>query len=259
MVTTKEATLQYNSYRFQPSEGPLTAYGSICIGESYGNEFQFHLRGYDVDGNYTQLEVPFAPALSFPAELPPIHVETWAEWKALLTSTKGHIYYDFDDEISIENFIKMVEDRGPKSTTMWQGQPLSSPYDFMHSDLNRERERQTENPNHNWKDIEGYSFTTLLYPEPKRVKPGQPVVSLRKQAACDHIREVAYAAQGQLRYITFVKETGESSAIQVEADGSLWQVSSAHNVGALDTVLEELPWHDLGCVLDACEALGYPY
>lgn len=153
-------------YIFILAEGPLTIYHHLLIGTLYLGQYQIHLRGYEVQEGWTRLEVYHNPCLEVGIHLPRLEIASWADWKALFESTPGKIQVDDDfDEvtISVEDFIRMVEEKASPQTVGRDGKPLSSPYDYIHSSDNDIHKIWTENRNDNWKDAEGYSFTKLLY------------------------------------------------------------------------------------------------
>lgn len=121
-------------FSFVPKEGPLTIFGELLIGTVYLGQYQVHLRGYCCYAGSTALAVYHNPCLSVPVYLPEMVVESWAQWKALLARTPGEIRFGegFEDAVlSLEEFIKIVEERaGPR---VWgrDGKLLSSPYDYM--------------------------------------------------------------------------------------------------------------------------------
>ena len=153
-------------FTFTPKEGPLTIFGSLLVGTVHLGQYQVHLRGYRCFGPSTGVEVCHNPCLNLHVDLPELVVESWADWKNLLASTPGEIYFGdgFEDpELSLEEFIKMVEERAGPHALGRDGQPLSSPYDYIHSSGKDSHQALIDNPNLLWKDEDGYSFTTLKY------------------------------------------------------------------------------------------------
>jgi hypothetical protein len=153
-------------YFFIPSEGPLTRYYQLLIGTLHRGQYQIHLRGYEVREGWTRLEVYNNPCLEVGVDLPGLDIESWADWKALLESTPGKIQVgdDYDENvISSESFIQMVEEQASPFALDRNGKPLSSPYNYIHNSGKDLHKIWTENPNDNWKDAEGYSFSKLLY------------------------------------------------------------------------------------------------
>ena len=154
------------NFTFVPKDCPLTVFESILIGRVHLDQYQVHLQGYRNYGGWTQLDVPRNPHLTAHLNLPELVVESWADWKSLLASTPGEINFGtgFEDNVlPLEGFIQMVEDRASPKTLGRNGVPLSSPYEYLHNSGKATHKLMTEDPDANWKDEEGYSFTTLLY------------------------------------------------------------------------------------------------
>jgi hypothetical protein len=153
-------------FTFVPAEGPLTIYGYLRIGTVHLDQYQVHLRGYRHYGGLTELDVPHNPCLGVPVDLPPLEIESWSAWKTLLASTPGEINFGegFEDAVlSLDEFIKLVEERASPRTLGRDGKPLSSPYEYIRNSQKERHLKQMENPNLHWKDEEGYSFTTLWH------------------------------------------------------------------------------------------------
>jgi hypothetical protein len=133
---------------FTPTDGPLVAFGRLHIGKFSGNQVSF--QAYDEEGGKKQVSVNPQAGLSMEVDIPRLVIKSWADWKALLCSTPGEIESEYATPYSIAELEDEIVQLRP-------GLPgVRSHYDSL---VAGEAQWGKIDPERNWKDAEGYSFS----------------------------------------------------------------------------------------------------
>ena len=140
------------NFYFTPTEGPLTAFGELHIGLRSGGA-QFGFQAYVENGGKRRVRVGSAD-LTMEVDVPPLVIKSWADWKELLRSTPGQIHDEYRVPYTVAEFEAEVAEHSPGVKA--HGDFLRNQYDTLAS--NPARYGQID-PERNWKDTEGFSFS----------------------------------------------------------------------------------------------------
>lgn len=137
------------NFYFTPTEGPFAAFGQLHLGKRNGGA-QFSFQAYVEEGGKRLVTVNRDSGLSLEMDIPRLVIKSWTDWKELLRSTPGQIENEYGVPYSVEEFEKEIAEHAP-------GVPgLRSPHDTK---VASEAQWGKVDPERNWKDAEGYSFS----------------------------------------------------------------------------------------------------
>lgn len=146
------------NYYFRVSEGPLAACAPLHIGKTSGG-WQFHFQGYLEEGGLKTLEVSRLGALHIQVLVPRLMIRSLDDWLEFLDTTPGVILNEYGEELPVERFKQLVRSHGPGCATA-AGKLLANHVDYLASNASV---YGPVNVNKDWKDPQGYAFTTVEF------------------------------------------------------------------------------------------------
>ena len=138
-----------NNFYFFPAGGPLLPYVKLHIGREQ-LFFQFQFQAYREVGGTRPVRVDAETGLCLEVFVPPIKVESYADWRAFLRATPGVIKDGQGVTYSIEEFEARVAENAPTI------KELRNPVKEAKTDPNRYGRGVARN--FEWNDVEGFSF-----------------------------------------------------------------------------------------------------
>jgi hypothetical protein len=156
-----------NFYWTADAKSPMAVFGDIHIGKRSGGwSFSFHAVRYE--GSKEQdswMEV--AEGLSVKVkiqELPAVSIKSYQDWKKVISENGGTIIDEYGAVMATDEFFEMQEVHLHPKTGTWgkpdNRQPLLNHFDEISK---RSNGYGPVNPDRDWKDEEGYSFTATTF------------------------------------------------------------------------------------------------
>lgn len=143
-----------NDFYFFPAEGPLAPYQKLHIGRER-LFYQFQFQAYREAGGVRPALVNANTGLHFDVCIPPVKVESYADWRALLRSTNGVIKDRLGVTYSIEQFETRVAENGARI------KELLNPVKDARTDASRHG--RGVDRDYEWNDTEGFSFNLRIF------------------------------------------------------------------------------------------------
>jgi hypothetical protein len=145
------------NYYWKPGkEHRLAAAAPLHIGKASGG-WEFSFQAYEVKGA-ENTRVTIGEALSIVMDTRPfaLSIRSWKDWQALLAQG-GTVEDEYDSEVSLADFVKMVETLKPGGT--W-ATPSGPQLLLSHvAELRNGFNKTFYDPLRDWVDSAGYSFS----------------------------------------------------------------------------------------------------